>query len=317
MTARTLFTFRLVPAIAAMCAPRGIELAALVDKHRLPREALRGEITAPLDRIVALLDDVAETLGLPMFGLELAAALPGGAYGTAEFLVRSAPTIAVGLAVLCEFAPLVNPGGRFRIVGPNLHYSFGSAPDTLGTHLNEFTIAYVIRQTGAMLGQPLPLARAWFSHRAPAKRADELARRLGCPVELGAADCGIALAPATLALAPRTADPLLFDFLHAQAKAQLAHVGPVDIITQLARVLETRLPHGELGADAVARAMATTARSLQRHLAEAGTTYRDVLAHVRNRRRAELAGGGVDDATIAKQLGFSDVRAMRRSLDQP
>ncbi len=313
-----LFTFRLIPAISAILARKGIDAGDLLCETGLPAEALRGEITAPLHRIQALIELTAKRLGTELFGLDLAAGLPGGAYGTAEFLVRSAPNVEASLQAISEFAALINPIGQFRYVAGDaagrLHYTVASERDTLGAHLNEFTISYTVRQFSAVLERPLPLTEVWFSHTRKSS-ADEVARRFGCPVRFQAADCGFAVAREALAIVPRTADPLLFQFLHQQARAQLARVGPVDIVSQLVRVLETRLPSGDLGAEAVARAMATTSRSLQRHLAEAGTTYRDVLIHIRSRRRAELRGGGVAEAEIAKQLGFSDARAMRRSLD--
>jgi len=92
-------------------------------------------------------------------------------------------------------------------------------------------------------------------------------------------------------------------------------MGSLDIVSQVVRALEARLQSGELDAASIARALALSPRSMQRYLDEAGTTYRDVLAHVRERRRAELSAGGVAEATIARELGFSDARAMRRSLD--
>jgi AraC-like DNA-binding protein len=60
--------------------------------------------------------------------------------------------------------------------------------------------------------------------------------------------------------------------------------------------------------------MATTVRSLQRHLGEAGTTYREVLDHVRQRRFEELRRGGVAESDIAKELGFADVKSLRRAM---
>ena len=108
---------------------------------------------------------------------------------------------------------------------------------------------------------------------------------------------------------------MLFKFLLAQARSQLACSGDVDVVTHLVRVLETRLKNGDVNSDEVARLMGMTARTLQRHLSDAGTTFREVLTHVRVRRRAQLVGAGLDEAAVAKYLGFSDVRAMRRSLD--
>ncbi|MEJ7602292.1 MAG: AraC family transcriptional regulator ligand-binding domain-containing protein [Kofleriaceae bacterium] len=312
-----LFTFRLIPVIGGMLARRGIDVAELLTEAGLPLDAMRGEITAPLRRVQDFIVSCVVRLEAPLFGLELAATLPGGAYGVAEFLVRSAPTVEAGIRVLCEFAALINPSGRFRFVEVEtegrLHYSLGNARDTLGTHLNEFTIAYIVRQISSVLDGRVALAAVWFSHARP-DHAAAITQHFDCRVRFGASDCGLAVTRDVLATAPRTADPLLFQFLLDQARAQLTRLGPVDIVTQLVRVLELRLPSGELDGPAVAGALATTPRSLQRYLTEAGTTYRDVLAHVRQRRHAELLGGGVDEAEISRQLGFSDARAMRRSL---
>lgn len=309
-----LFTFRLVPVIAGMLARRGLDVAELLEEAGLPLAAVRGEVTAPLSRMHDFIARCAVRLDSPLFGIELAAALPGGAYGVAEFLVRSAPSVEAGLGVLRDFAALINPSGQFRLVDGRLHYSFGTERDTLGCHLNEYTIAYIVKQFGAVLGERLPLANVWFSH-ARQGGADQVAAHFACPVRFQARDCGFEVTREVLARAPRTADPLLFQFLLDQARAQLARLGSLDIVSQVVRALESRLHSGELDAASIARALALSPRSLQRHLDAAGTTYRDVLAHVRERRRAELRAGGVAEAEIARQLGFSDARAMRRSLD--
>ncbi len=315
-----MFTFRQIPAIGGLLARRGIDVTGLLGETGLPLGAAHGEVTAPLSRIQAFITRCAAHLQTPLFGIELATALPGGAYGVAEFLVRSAPTVEAGIGVLREFAMLINPNGQFRFAIDDsndegrLHYSFGAERDTLGMHLNEYTIAYIVRQFGAVLGERLAVASVWFSHARPSG-AEAVATHFGCPVRYQARDCGIALSKAVLARRPQTADPLLFQFLLDQARSQLARVGSSDIVSRVVHTLEARLQSGDLEAASIAYALALSPRTLQRHLEDAGTTYRDVLAHVRERRRAELRAGGVSDADIARQIGFSDARAMRRSLD--
>jgi AraC-like DNA-binding protein len=314
-----LFTYRQVPLIAQLLGRRGVEATELLDRAGLSRDAMRGEITAPLTRIQAFVDDAARTLGAPLFGLDLAEHVQSGAYGVAEFVVRTSPTVANGLTALAELAPLINPIGQFRFARESddrgrLGYRVAGQRDTLGCHLNEFTIAYVLRQLGAVVGRPLVIEEVFFSHARTAQ-ADEVGRRLRAAVRFQAAECGFILGADELAATPRTADEPLFGFLHKQARDQLARLGPGDVVSQVMRVIEMRLPSGSLGATEIAAAMAMTVRSLQRYLADAGTSYRDVLLHVRRVRRVELSHGGVAEAQIAYQLGFSDVRAMHRSLD--
>jgi AraC-like DNA-binding protein len=196
-----------------------------------------------------------------------------------------------------------------------LHNAVAAHRDTAGRHLNEAGLAYIVRQFKETLGTAMPIARIWFSH-ARATGTEDIARYFGCPVRFQAPDCGFAMSRAVLDIVPRTADPLLHEFLQKEARAQIARAGELDVVTHLVRVLETRLRTSQLGADDVARAMAITPRTLQRHLSDAGTSFREVLAHVRNRRRAELLVSGMTEGEIAAYLGFSDVRAMRRSLDE-
>jgi AraC-like DNA-binding protein len=111
------------------------------------------------------------------------------------------------------------------------------------------------------------------------------------------------------------ADAALFEFHLAQSRNQVASLGNEDVIAHVSRTIEMRLPRGDLRIEAIASALAITHRTLQRRLTDAGTSYRTVLAHVRLRRRAELARDGLAETKIAELLGFADVRAMRRSLD--
>lgn len=315
-----LFTFRMIPMITAALASKSIDGRPLLEEAGLPPEAAHGEITAPLSRIQRFVARAASALDADLFGFDLAERVPGGSFGVAEFLVRSAANVEECLRILTDFAPLINPIGRFRFertdAEATLHYSVPAQRDTLGCHLNEYTIAYLVRQLSALLGEPLPLVRAWFSH-ARTRGAEQVAARLRTNVAFQAGDCGFALSADILQRVPRTADPDLHRFMSEQARAQLSRVGAGDVISQVAKVIEVRLASGEVAIADIARSMATTVRSLQRHLAEAGATHRDVLAHVRSRRRDELRQAGIADGQIARALGFTDARSMRRSLDDP
>jgi AraC-like DNA-binding protein len=278
-----LFTFRMIPLIAGELAQRGIDCGALLRDTGLP----------------------------------LAQRNPAGAYAVAEFLVRAAPNIEIALQMLSNAAVLVNPSLRFTFQTDaeegRLHLSVVGQRDTIGRHLNEYTFSYILRQFASVLEGGLRPTRAWFSH-VRERKTDEVAAHFGCSVKFGALDCGIALSRETLLKTARTSDPPLFAFLLQQARAQLARIGSSDIVTQVMRVIEVRLARGDVGVAAVAEAMATTVRSLQRHLGEAGTTYREVLDHVRLRRYEELRRGGVAEADIARELGFADVKSLRRAM---
>ncbi|NVB78106.1 MAG: helix-turn-helix domain-containing protein [Kofleriaceae bacterium] len=311
----SLFSFRMLPVISSMLAMRRIDAHALLGEAGLPTDA-NGEIIAPLARIQRFIELAAAHSNAPMFGLDLAERVPAGAFGLTEFLMRSAPTVEAALRLLCEFAPLINPMLAFQYTRGHVHFAVPAQRDGLGCHLNEYTAMLALRQFSTVLGERIELEQCWFAH-ARRDHRDEVAARFGCGVTFKAADCGFAVSAAWLQRRPPTADAVLFEFLSMQARAQLASLGTSDIVTQVARVIEARLPSGSVAGNEVASAMATTLRSLQRHLADAGTSYREVLQHVRVRRRAELERSGLTPAEVARRLGFSNVSAMRRSLDKP
>jgi AraC-like DNA-binding protein len=313
-----LFTFRQLPTIAEMLGERGFAIADVLRDAGLAIEATR-EITAPLPKVQRFLEVVAQRLDAPVFGLDLADRIPEGAYGVTEFAIRTSPTVQQGLAALCELAPLINPALDVRYIADSLgcevRFAYADERDAFGAILNEYTVAYVAKQFQVALQASLPLARAWFAHSRDDHR-DEVARRLGCEVEFHAADCGFAVAADAISRAIPTGNPALYDFLLTQARGQLALIGRHDVISQVTRAIEARMSEAELSAATVAQALQLSQRTLQRQLTEAGTSYRNLVAEIRRRRRAELVRAGLSDAEIAPRLGFATAKSMRRSLDE-
>jgi AraC-like DNA-binding protein len=313
-----LFTFRQLATLTEIVEGRGVAMAPLLRGADLAPDD-KGEVTASLARIEGLLDDVAEKLDAPLIGLDLAERVPRGAFGITEFVVRASPTVRHGLAALCELSPLINPLLEMRYVadqhGCEIRFGYAALRDVLGKQLNEYTVAVIAKSFASVLGTPLPLERAWFAHTRR-RRTDDVGQRFGCAVSFGAADCGFAVTREIITRPITTADPPLYEFLLAQARSQLANMGRGGIVAQVIRVLDARLAVDEVSAEAVATALGTTARSLQRHLADAGATFRDVLAQVRRRRRDELQRTGLGESDIATRLGFANARSMRRSLDE-
>lgn len=307
----------MIPLISAELAQNGIDCGALLREAGLPLEAQRGDVTAPLPRIQHFVELASVQLDNDLLGLTLAERNPAGAYAVAEFLVRSAPNVEIALQMLSNAAVLVNPSLRFEFEADasegRLHLSVVGQRDTLGRHLNEYSFSYILRQFASVMDGGLQPTRAWFTH-ARGHRGDAVAEHFGCDVRFLARDCGIALARSTLTKAARTSDPPLFAFLLGQARSQLSRIGSSDVVSQVMRVIEVRLARGDVGVAAVAEAMATTVRSLQRHLGDAGTSYREVLDHVRVRRLEELRRGGVVEADIARELGFADTKSLRRAM---
>jgi AraC-like DNA-binding protein len=64
----------------------------------------------------------------------------------------------------------------------------------------------------------------------------------------------------------------------------------------------------------VARALAVSPRTLQRRLADDGTSWRGVLDAARCERATELLRQGAGAEVVAHEIGYSGSRALRRAL---
>lgn len=311
-----LFQFRLTPTLVQLLALSPVEARALVRRAGLPESALHGPCTAPLSCVRALLEAAAVRAGEGL-GVRLAEAVPEGTYDTAELLVRTAPSVAEGLAALVRAGALINPVGRFELRTPGdlveLHYDVAGRRDGLGPHMNEYTLVYILRALGRVVRGPLAPVSAWLPHRTRGEPV-EVAAAVGCPVRSGAATLGFALTAAVAARPLASADAVVFRYLERQAEARLAQLGARTAVATVAEAIESAVGLAEADLPRVARHLSTTARTLQRRLGDEGTSFREVLDQVRQRHAERLMVAGLPSARVADVLGFSDTRALRRAL---
>lgn len=313
-----LFIFRLSPVVLRLLGTSDRESKALLSRCGLPETAAVGTITAPLSRVRQLLDEAAmRWTGDVPFAVALALAAPEGTYDTTELLVRTAPTLGHGLRALARYAALINPVGRFEIrTTPRaleVHYFLPGSRDVLGAQLNTFTIAYVAHAIGRVLPTGLTPRSVWLAHRdAPSKAA--LAAHFGCPVELGAATCGLAIDLGIAEGPLRTSDPIVWQYLERQAEARLSAQGQRSFAAVVVETIESQVGFAAADLKRVARSLGATERTVQRRLEEEGTSFRTVLDEARKRRAQAMLESGDSPAHIAEVLGFADTRSFRRAF---
>ena len=96
----------------------------------------------------------------------------------------------------------------------------------------------------------------------------------------------------------------------------LERIAPGAVVTdQVRHVVADLLADGEVSSSRVAGRLAMSARTMQRRLQDEGTSFREVVTHV----RVTLAKRAMDSGTtsvpvLADRLGFSDAGAFRRAF---
>ncbi|MFE6862938.1 hypothetical protein [Nocardia sp. NPDC057668] len=83
---------------------------------------------------------------------------------------------------------------------------------------------------------------------------------------------------------------------------------------RLEHEVDAALAAGAPGLEAVARRFAVSPRTLQRRLADEGTTWRRELERARHRRLLASAGSALTRDEQAALLGYADPASLRRAL---
>jgi AraC-like DNA-binding protein len=261
------------------------------------------------------------------FGLRLFAALPAGNTGVMEVVVQSAPTVDVALKHLCRYWTLINDAVELRI-----HRSAGRYGLVLVTRngvplarpwIDLTAIALVTRamsavqQAQAPTEVVLPYPRDRF--------CEELEAALGAPVRYGGPHLEISFRPEVATLPLTTSSPALHNVVAAHAEAALGRLlrersDPATpdldaLIAEVRAAILARLESGDVSLPDVADAVGLSARTLQRRLADAGTSLREVVDAARQQQALEeLARPDVSITEVAFLLGFSETSAFDRAF---
>ncbi|HUQ06070.1 MAG TPA: AraC family transcriptional regulator ligand-binding domain-containing protein [Kofleriaceae bacterium] len=301
---------------------RGGDAAALGRRHGLPADAA----TAPfleieLARLHAVLDAAATAAADPLLGVHVGTNLPRETWDVLQMACTSSATLRGALANLPRLVSLFNDDVAITARGARavtVEHAIAGEPDGLSRHGNELWVAALLARARQATNTPLRPAALWFAHRAPpARELAALIRALDVPApSFGAGATGLELAAEDADRRLRTADPVLLGVLDRLLTPQLAALGDRRTLAAgVCRALDAALSAGALPSmHTVARGLGVSSRTLQRELAETGTSFRALVDHVRQTRARTLLHRDVPIDEVAAQLGYSERSAFVRAF---
>jgi AraC-like DNA-binding protein len=310
-------SMRVVRFLLAAAADGGADARQLASEARVPTWALADDGAMIASCHALRLWELAEqALQDPDVALGVAARYRLGELGLYDYLFRTAATLREGLEASRRYLPLVTTNGRLRAETQTGRYSYSCVEaDGRGQELAlQFSIALFLARARAGTGRPVAPVHVGFAQPAPrCYRAfiDTLGTHR---IDFGAPATTFTLRASDLELPMRGADQVLAGILRRCA----ASVPPPAAATwhdhfrlQLSQAIE----QGSPSLAALARRMSLSTRTLQRRLAEHGTSWRAELEAARQHhaRRARQAGSPTM-TLLASQLGYADPRSARRAL---
>lgn len=290
----------------SMLRARGIDPTATTDHERFLSSAAAAAVIA----------DAADELRCPDFGMRLAREQGIQILGPVAVIIRNSATVASALDAVSRFLHNIAPIDHVELLrGPR------AAVFTLTTTVRqparhdqwvEHGLGIAMDAFRLMLGQEFVPLRVTMQHPriGPVAAYKET---FGCPVAFEAEVNSVHLPNYVLNMPIRGRDSEAL----ALAERYLSGVRPdLEIADHVRELTQRLLAANQASLVVTARAMALHPRVLQRKLAEAGTSFENVLDDVRKELAWQLSSTGMPISRIASSLGYAEhssyTRACRR-----
>jgi AraC-like DNA-binding protein len=235
---------------------------------------------------VKFLDYAAEATNDNAFGLHLAGQIDPRDVGIFFYVGSAASDVGEALALYSRYSRITNDAIRQKFMprpgGAALEIEFTGLPSYAARQNTEFIFGCFRTALRALTGQNVTPTTVSFTHNRNSNLR-EFDRFFGCPVEFGAQGNFLVLADDALHIPLLTADPKLLHALRpfCDMAAGERNTANGTLRSAVEKEAERLLPHGKAKAQTVAKNLVLSVRTLSRRLADEGTTYAEVVDHLR------------------------------------
>lgn len=301
-------------------AERNIDAEALLGQAAPVAENGLGRF--PVSEWQQHLHKAAIALDDPLLGLHLGGTITPKHLGILGYVLLACGTVGGALQRLQQYHQLiydVNPM-QTRLQAEGLCLAWGHEMGRPGALVDETAIAALLQFCRDITNQPdaAPVAVDFINPQP----ADISAYQdwFGCPVRFEQDETRVVITPDVLQTPLRSADPALIELLESQANALLASVRE-EQLGETTQAVQNRLSRllreGEPTAEQISAELFITNRTLQRRLANEGSSFRQLLQETRHQLAKQyLQDARLQLSEVALLLGYSEQSAFSRAFRQ-
>jgi AraC-like DNA-binding protein len=281
----------------------------------------RPENRLPLPRFVRLIESASRATGDAWFGAHLGQVCPLGALGLPGHIATLAPTVAEALQSFARHYPLLGDATdvQLRVDEDRCSFTYRVLDEESWPRRQdaEQVITMVVSLIRRWVDPRWAPRLVWFEHPAPGNPA-EIERILGCPVRFSCATNTVWFDAAGATRPNPHADQTSFQLLSWFADSVAGQPRPVPSLTdQVLAAIDSCAHLGDGSVEPVARSLGLQARTLQRRLRAADTSFHDLHQRYRQAQAARLLEqSDLPPKEIAHRLGYANassfIRAFRR-----
>ena len=262
-----------------------------------------------------LLAHCAARTGCPHFGLLVCEQVGLSSLGLVGLLAKYSPDVATALRSIVRYLHLHSRGAAMELVvdGEQALLTLG-LPDFVATEqLGDGGTAMLLNIMRDLCGRSWAPAQACFAHRQP-DDVEAYRRVFQAPLRFDADRYGLVFAARWLGRQLPEVDDALRRLLQQQVDALEARHG-VDFPAQVRSVLQSALMTGDASAGSVGALFSMHSRTLHRHLAGFGTSFRTLVDETRFEIALQMLGdSSYEVRRIADMLGYADASAFTRAF---
>ncbi|WP_439602898.1 AraC family transcriptional regulator [Devosia sp.] len=295
----------------------GIPAAALLRQARLPAALhVADEAWVTTAQYFALWQAVEELSGDPAIGIHMTIATDTAVHPPATMSAFFARDLRDGLKRLARFKRLCTPeelsvveeGGEALVTVDWLH-AVGEEPNAAA----DVTFAAIVELARRGTGRHIVPHRVDMVRAGPATPAHR--EYFGAPLRFGAKRNRIVLDAADLDRPFAGHNPELLAILTPALLTALEEIDAQSALPEQVKiVLKRRLASGKPELAEVAEALGLSERTLQRRIADAGTSFRLLLEAARQQLGREMLASGASTEEIAYLLGYQDTSSFYRAF---
>lgn len=294
---------------------------ALLRKHQVPPEVLdNDEALVPLRPLINLLEECAQVLETPDFGLQLASVQDIGILGSMALAIQHAPTVADAVRAAARYQFIHSPAIELSFTETDwqrkpvaeLRYELVMPRMPPARQAYDLALGVTHRIISMAMAGGYPLRGVKLPHTPLASRA-RYKQFFGVPVEFEQPFAALLVDSRFFERPIAGADSKIHDFIAHYLEATFPASGK----TVTARVRQTLVKALEVGRaelDSVAQMLNLHPRKLQRDLADEGASFEQVRDDVRREAASRyLTTTRLPLSQVAAALGLSEQSALTRS----
>ncbi len=291
---------------------------ALLARHGLMKAQIADPyFRVPLSRYVPLFEDAAQLLGMPHLGALLGTRITPRDLGPAGVLFSVSPTILDGLVRLTRHIMAIQSSttNGLRLIEGNYVWTYQLSAAKLWPRRqeSEFTLSsscQLIRSSFSRNWRPLEVH---FEHDEPpdTKRLEAIFR---APLKFGQSSNRLIIAPADAERVYRSDDTDIVTVLEQHIlQLEARDTEQSSLAQRVKSLIGIHLGHRRVTVALLAADLGMAARTLQRRLAEEGTSLRSLVEEYRRDIVEMQMKAGTRKMRIADTLGYADSTVLWRA----